>query len=105
MVRLTEYTGIRNAFPHISIEKEKIPAHLSESHTTEPAIYKFDESFFKDSFVVLFDDVVTKGRSMDTMKANLEKIGATVIGAISLGRPYSDYFGDNRRPHPFSGVL
>ena len=105
MVRLTEYTGIRNAFPHISIEKEKIPAHLSESHTTEPAIYKFDESFFKDSFVVLFDDVVTKGRSMDTMKANLEKIGATVIGAISLGRTYSDYFGDNRRPHPFSGVL
>ena len=29
---------------------------------------------------------------------------ANVVCAISIGRTYSDYHGDNRTPHPWSGI-
>lgn len=98
-------TGMSNAFSHITITKEKTPAHLSASHHTEPAEYSFDANYFKNAQVILFDDVVTQGHSMQNFKHILEELGAEVICAISIGRTYSDYFGDNRKPHPFSGIL
>ena len=98
-------TGMRNGFPKIQITKEKIPAHLSESHETEPAEYSFDSYFFKGAKVILFDDVVTKGRSMAQFKQLLSNLGAEVICALSIGRTYSDYYGEHRNPHPYSGIL
>lgn len=98
-------TGMSNAFSHITITKEKTPAHLSTSHQTEPAEYSFDINYFRNAKVILFDDVVTQGHSMQNFKLILENLGAEVICAISIGRTYSDYFGDNRKPHPFSGIL
>lgn len=98
-------TGMKNGFTKIQITKEKTPAHLSANHVSEPAEYYFDSSFFKGAKVILFDDVVTKGRSMAQFKQYLEDIGADVICAISIGRTYSDYYGEHRTPHPYSGIL
>lgn len=104
--RLCEYTGMRNAYPHVTIEKEKTPKHLSPTHESEPAVYEFNRSFFQDARVIIFDDVVTQGNSLLAMKLRMERVlGATVIAAISLGRTYSDYRGDNRQPHPYSEIL
>lgn len=103
---ICDYTGMKNAYPYITIEKEKTPAHLSPNHESEPAIYGYDSEFFKYSKIIIFDDVVTKGDSLLKMKLTLEKkFGCSIIGAISLGRTYSAYKGDNRLPHPYSGVL
>lgn len=97
--------NMRNAFDYINITKEKTPAHLSPTHTATPAEYSFNTSFFNGAKVILFDDVVTRGHSMQFFKETLESLGATIICAISIGRTYSDYFGDNRKPHPYTGCL
>lgn len=100
--RLCNSLGMRNAFSHITITKEKTQSHLGG---TDAAEYSFDQSFFKDANIILFDDVVTRGRSMSQFKTILERFGARVICALSIGRTYSDYHGDIRYPHPWTGTL
>lgn len=100
--KLCSSTGMRNAYSHIHITKEKTQSHLGG---TDKAEYSFDESFFCGANVVLFDDVVTRGRSMKEFRSKLCNLGANIICAISIGRTYSDYYGDNRKPHPYTGTL
>ncbi len=47
---------------------------------------RFDKKWFKGKTVLLFDDVVTQGNSISNMADELERMGATVIGAVTLGR-------------------
>jgi predicted amidophosphoribosyltransferase len=96
---LCSITGMRNGFGYITITKEKTQSHLGG---TDSAEYSYDADFFKGAKVILFDDVVTRGRSMEQMKNALENLGATIICAISIGRTYSDY--NKREPHPWLGV-
>lgn len=89
-----------NGFEHIAISREKTPSHLGG---TDSAEYSFDRSFFKDKHVILFDDIVTRGGSVSSMKTNLESLGARVICAISIGRTFSDWNGQTPQPHPYTG--
>lgn len=89
-----------NGYDYITITKEKTPSHLGG---TDSAEYSFDRSFFKDKIVVLFDDIVTRGGSVSSMKSNLESLGAKVICAISIGRTFSDWNGNTPKPHPYTG--
>lgn len=101
MESVCEKTKMRNGYSHITITKEKEPTHLGGETSAE---YSYDKDFFKDSLVIIFDDVVTRGRSLAKMKSELQNNGATVIAALSIGRTYSDYYGDNRQPHPWTGT-
>lgn len=94
--------GMRNGFEHISITKEKTASHLGGTDTAE---YSYDGQFFKGRNVILFDDIVTRGRSMIEMKASLERLGAKVICAMSIGRTFSDWKGNTPKPHPYTGTL
>ena len=47
---------------------------------------QFDENSFKGKFVLLFDDVSTTGASIYNYKMRIEKLGAKVIGACTIGR-------------------
>lgn len=98
MKDVCESTGMKNGYEHITITKEKEPSHLGGE---SPAEYSYDAEFFNQSLVVLFDDVVTRGRSIASMKEDLENVGATVVAAISIGRTYSDWGGNLRQPHPY----
>lgn len=80
---LATETGMLNAFNHIRITHDATPKHLGG--TGNPTL-EFDEYFFKDKFVLLFDDVITSGRSMMTFKNRLEKMGAKVIAGMSIGK-------------------
>ena len=44
------------------------------------------DDFFKGRYVLLFDDVITSGSSMERMRILLQAAGATVIAGLSLGR-------------------
>lgn len=97
--RLCNALGMRNAFNHITIIKEKTQSHLGGSDNAE---YRIDDNFFNGKYIILFDDVVTRGRSMLEFKNLLENRGATIICALSIGRTYSDYYGEHREPHPWT---
>lgn len=94
--------GMVNAYDHITITKEKTPSRLGGRDRAE---YSYDKSFFNGKFVVLFDDIVTRGDSVSSMKAELEKLGAVVICAISIGRTFSDWNGNTPKPHPYTGRI
>lgn len=81
--KLTELTGMTNSFGHIQIVADATPKHLGG--TGNPTLH-FDEDFFKDKYVILFDDVITSGRSMIAFKIRLERMGAKVIAGISIGK-------------------
>jgi orotate phosphoribosyltransferase len=47
---------------------------------------ELDCQFFKDKYVIIFDDVVTSGGSMLRAKDRLEKLGAFVVSWMSVGK-------------------
>ena len=81
--RLTNETGMDNAFDHIQVVEDATPKHLGGTGT--PVLH-FDENFFKGRYILLFDDVITKGNSMLRFKLKLEALGATVIAGVSVGK-------------------
>lgn len=72
-----------NAFEHIQVVEDATPKHLGGTGT--PVLH-FDENFFKGRYILLFDDVITKGNSMLRFKLKLEALGATVIAGVSIGK-------------------
>lgn len=94
--------GMRNAFTHIHITKEKTPKHLGGSDKAE---YSYDEYFFSEAQIVLFDDVVTTGGSIERFKSTLEGMKASVICAVSIGKTFSGWHGRTPEPHPYTGRL
>jgi len=81
---LCDILNMHNAFDHIIVEKDREAKHLTGKITY--GNLKFDEEYFKGKTVLLFDDIITTGRSMNRMKSLLENMGAKVIGAIAIGK-------------------
>ena len=106
--RLCKVTCIENGFDHIHIIKDGLSKNAPENttgHSIQP-IVRFDD-WFKDKYVLLFDDVITKGNTMLKYKTMLEKKGATVVGGFALGktkheRPAQYYIPTNDDPHIFN---
>lgn len=98
MVDVCNATGMANGYDYVTIVKEKEPTRLGGEFSAE---YSYDKDFFKDRQIILFDDVVTRGRSLAKMRIELENLGAHIVAALSIGRTYSDYYGDVREPHPW----
>lgn len=82
---LCKDTGMDNAYTHIAVSQEVIPK--SQGGTGLPTL-EFDTYFFKNKNIIIFDDVITSGRSMFRMKQKLEQLGATVIAGISIGKTF-----------------
>lgn len=68
---------------HIHVIKEASPKHLGG---TGYPLLSFDQGYFDNKIVILFDDIVTTGNSLLRMKHMLEDLGAYVAGAITIGR-------------------
>ena len=81
--RLTRNTNMENAFDHIHFVKEATPKHLGG---TGYPILQFDENYFSGRYILLFDDIITKGDSMVRFKRELENLGAIVIAGVSIGK-------------------
>ena len=86
--RLCSETFMKNAFPFIHIMKDGMSKKHPKNHTghsIQPEI-KYEEDFFKGRYVLLFDDVITKGETMLRYKKAMEDLGAIVIGGMCLGK-------------------
>jgi len=94
--------GMRNGFDFIHTSMSGIPSHRGGNGIENIDV---DIDFFKNALVVVFDDITTRGRSIRLLIRKLEEAGAKVIYCITLGKTYSDYYGDNRKSHPHTGTL
>ena len=78
-------TGMVNAFNHIQVVSSSSEKKFGGSGITSENL-SFDSEFFKGKFILLFDDVITKGDSMIRFKRKMESLGAIVICGVSIGK-------------------
>ena len=79
---------MENGYDYISITQEKTPHHLGGLDDAE---YKIDHLFFKNKNIILFDDIVTTGKSMRDFIYQLKNIGSNIILQLSIARTYNEY--------------
>lgn len=72
-----------NAYPFINVKEGGSAKHEGGDGAQEISL---DRGFFNGKYVVLFDDVRTTGRSLETMRSNLERLGAKVLCAITIAQ-------------------
>lgn len=93
-IRLCESNNMTNGNEYINFVQDGVSKHdCPEGQVPKKPIIKFDEKFFKDRFVVLFDDVRTKGESMELYRRKLNKIGANVVCGITIAKTKHEYIG------------
>lgn len=83
--RICRELGMINAYPYITVVSAKEEKHLGGTGLDTSKLH-FDEDFFKDKYVLLFDDIITKGNSMRIFKLKMEALGAIVVGGLALGK-------------------
>lgn len=81
--KLCSATGMSNGYDYVSVTSDGEAKHLGGTSSAE---FGIDSNYFKDRYVLLFDDVITSGSSMERFKRLLESVGATVIGGLSIGK-------------------
>ena len=85
------FTKLQNSFDHIEIVKEKEPKYINDKlnpkeHTTWDLDQdlKFDIDFFKGKNIILFDDVVTTGKTMYDFIIKLKQLEANPVLCLSI---------------------
>ena len=94
--KLCKATGMIDAFNHIKVSHAKTEKHSGGSSFSQDML-EYDKDFFKDKYVLLFDDVITTGSSMKSFKSKLQEFGSVVIGGMSIGRTKDKYNEHNER--------
>lgn len=89
--RVCELTGAINGYDHVRVCGERLAVHenrKAEKEIRKVSIIEFDEEWFKDKTVIVFDDVITRGISFGMYANQLESFGANVIEGIFLARTH-----------------
>lgn len=81
--RVCTELNMGNAINHIHVTEDSLSKHLGGSGSTSKS---YDSCFFNGKYIILFDDVRTTGKSLENEKKQLEQMGATVIGAITIAQ-------------------
>jgi len=80
--RVCDNSEMTNSINEITYISEGTPKHLGG--TGLPNI-RINPNFFKDKFVIVFDDIYTTGKTMSAFCNKLSECGAIVVGGIVLG--------------------
>ena len=83
--RICEETGMTNAYDHITVVSSTTEKKFGGSGICTDSL-AFDGHYVKGRYILLFDDVITKGESMLRFKRKMEELGANVIAGFSVGR-------------------
>lgn len=98
--RLCHETGLINSYEKIKVIHERNARHTGGTGL-QTKFLSFDESFFKDRYVILFDDVITRGDSMCIFRRKMESLGTTVIAGLSIGKTKHERPNSNKVSHSF----
>ena len=83
--------GTENGYEHVRVCGERKTIHdnrKNEDEVRKANVVEFDEPFFDNKMVLVFDDVITKGLSYAKYANQLERLGACVIGGMFLARTH-----------------
>ena len=94
--KLCKATGMINSFNYVKVSHAKKEAHTGGSSFSQDML-EYDKDFFKEKYVLLFDDVITTGSSMKSFKSKLQELGSIVIGGMSIGQTKDKYNEHNKR--------
>lgn len=83
--RICAETGMTNAYNNMKVVSSSAEKKFGGSGISTDNV-SFDANFFRGRYVILFDDVITKGESMLRFKRKMEQLGAIVLGGISIGK-------------------
>lgn len=83
--RLCDETGMANAYWYMDVVSSSAEKKFGGSGISTDNV-EFDSNFFRGRYIILFDDVITKGESMLRFKRKMEELGAIVLGGISIGK-------------------
>lgn len=83
--RLCCETDMINAYEHMQVIASCQEKKFGGSGISANNVF-FENSFFRGKYVLLFDDVITKGESMLRFKRKMEELGAIVVGGFSIGK-------------------
>ena len=80
--------GFINGYNAIHVEGERLAIHETgtSKHIKNTEVITFDRDFFNGKNVLVFDDILTQGFSYANFACSLEKIGASVLGGLFLGK-------------------
>ena len=78
-------TGMMNAYDHITVVSSTSEKKFGGSGICTDSL-SFESYYFRGRYILLFDDVITKGDSMLRFKRKMEDLGANVIAGFSVGR-------------------
>ena len=92
---VSRLTGIENGFPHIVVMQSRPAVHEhrrgKKKCDVSPSVVDYDAKFFKGKKVLVFDDVVTTGKSFARFANELEQKGAEVVGGMFIGKTFYKY--------------
>ena len=89
---LCKRTGMTNAFSKIEIIEEAVPRR--DGGTGDPVL-RFDKTFFKDRYILIFDDITTTGRSVALIKQKMNELGAKTLGALTIGKTIHEHVSED----------
>lgn len=96
---LCEETGMINGYDHITFLNDTKGRLLNDGDIPKDKL-SFDEEFFSLKYVLLFDDIINTGQTVQVFKHKIESLGAIVVGAISVAK--TKYLTNDKIP-PYDG--
>ncbi|UBD66579.1 phosphoribosyltransferase [Bacteroides salyersiae] len=85
--------GMINAYDYIKIVRDREARH--ERGIDTQAEILFDESFFQNKNILIFDDVITRGDSMIKFYGKMTRLGANVICGFAIGKTKYERIDDD----------
>lgn len=96
--RLSAMTGVRCSYNAISKMEDSDAGHIAGKSSDPAAEFTFDPSFFSGKKVILIDDVITRGTTLESTAKRLIRMGAReVVGLVVAKTINPDWTGAERR--------
>ena len=90
--RLQEMTGVPCSHTALLKKKDSEAGHISGKKADPAEDFSFDSSFFSGKTVILIDDVVTRGRTLEGTASRLLARGANDVVALVVARTVNPIF-------------
>ena len=90
--RLQDMTGVPCSYKAISKAEDGLAGHLSGKKADPAADFSFNSDYFRGKKVILIDDVVTRGNTLESTARRLLEKGAREVVALTVARTYNPVF-------------